>query len=129
MTDVQTFENQHLEVFKQVSNITAQRKELARQEKEIKDSLEKAMAENGIKSIDNEYIRITHVAASETISIDMKVMEQKEPDLYEELLEDYPVKKVDMKVLETVEPELYGELIEDYPKVSTRKAHLRFKVK
>lgn len=129
MTDVQTFENQHLEVFKQVSNIAAQRKELARQEKEIKDSLEKAMAENGIKSIDNEYIRIIYIAESESVSIDMKELEKKEPDLYEELLDDYPVKAIDVKSLDIAEPELYEELLEDYPKVTTRKAHLRFKVK
>lgn len=127
--EIEKFEQQNLEVFKEVSSIAAQRKELARQEKEIKDSLEKAMAENGIKSIDNEYIRITHVAESESVSIDMKEMEKKEPDLYEELLEDYPVKAIDVKSLDVAEPELYQELLEDYPKVSKRKAHLRFKVK
>lgn len=123
------FEQNHLEVFKEVSNITAQRKELQKKEKEIKKDLEKAMLEHDIQSIDNEFIRISYVEASEKTSIDMKTLESKEPDLYEDLLEDYPVRAIDLKDLDKAEPDSYTELLEDYPKVSTRKAHLRFKVK
>lgn len=127
--ELQAFEQQNLQVFKDISQITAQRKALEKQEKDIKAQLEEAMLEHEIKSIDNEYIKITRVKASETVSVDLKELEEKEIETFDELMEDYPVRTIDLKQLEAAEPELYGELVEDYPKVSSRKAHLRFEVK
>lgn len=127
--ELQTFEQQNLQVFKDISQITAQRKELEKQEKDIKVQLEEAMLEHDIKSIDNEFIKITRVEASETVTVDLKELEEKESETFDELFEDYPIRSLDIKRLEAAEPELYEELVEDYPKVSSRKAHLRFKVK
>lgn len=103
-TEVQVFENQYLQAFKQLSEITKTKKQLEEQEKKVKSQLEKAMDEYEIKSIDNEFLKITRVAASSSTSIDLKALEEKEPKLHQELLEDYP-------------------------KVTNRKAYLTFKVK
>lgn len=127
--ELQAFEQQNLQVFKDISQITAQRKALEKQEKEIKKQLEEAMMEHEIKTIDNEFIKITRVEASETVTVDLKELEEKESETFDELFEDYPIRSLDIKRLEAAEPELYEELVEDYPKVSSRKAHLRFKVK
>lgn len=56
-----------------------------------------------IKSIDNQYIKITRVNGSTSTSIDLKALEKEEP-------------------------ELYAELLKDYPKVTNRKPYLTFKV-
>lgn len=103
-TEIQTFENQHLAVFQQLSEITKSKKQLEEQEKKVKEELEKAMDEHNIKSIDNQFIKITRVAASSSTSVDLKALENEEPDLYR-------------------------ELIEDYPKVINRKAYIKFTVK
>lgn len=127
--ELQKFEEQNLEIFKEISHVTAQVKELQAQEKAIKESLQEQMMEHGIKSIDNEYIKITFVDESETVSVDVKTLEDNEPETFAEVYKDYPVKSIDLKRLEAAEPEFYGELVADFPKVSKRKAHLRFKVK
>lgn len=103
-TQIQVFENQHMQVFQQLAQVTKTKKELEEQEKKFKEQLEKAMDEHGIKSIDNQYLKITRVAESSSKSIDLKALEKEEP-------------------------KLYGELLEDYPKVTNKKAYLTFKVK
>ena len=102
--EIQVFENQYMEVFKELSNVTKTKKELEEQEKKIKANLQKAMDAYDIKSIDNQYIKITRVNGSTSTSIDWKAMQKEEP-------------------------KLYAELLEDYPKVTNRKPYLTFKVK
>ena len=101
---VQVFEQQHMQVFKQLADITKTKKQIEDQEKKVKADLEKAMDANDIKSIDNQFLKITRVNGSTSTSIDLKALEEKEP-------------------------KLYGELLEDYPKVTTKKSYLTFKVK
>jgi len=102
--EVQVFEQQHLEVFQQLATITKTKKQLEEQEKKVKEDLEKAMDAYDIKSIDNQFLKITRVNGSTSTSVDLKLMQEKEP-------------------------KLYGELLEDYPKVTTKKSYLTFKVK
>lgn len=102
--EVAQFENKYLAVMTAIAIHTQQEKELAKKTKELKADLEKAMDEHGIKSIDNHLIKITRVEASTTTSVDFKKMQEEEP-------------------------KLYAELLEDYPKVTNRKAHVKFTVK
>ena len=90
MNEIKVFEQQHMIVFKELANITKQKKLLEKEEKKIKEQLEKAMNEYNIKSIDNQYIRITRIDESTSTTIDLKALEKEEPELYKELLEDYP---------------------------------------
>ncbi|RHW37396.1 hypothetical protein D1B31_16145 [Neobacillus notoginsengisoli] len=87
-----------------VAIVEKQVKELQEKQKAMKAELEAAMDQHDIKSIDNEFLKITRVAASSSTSIDLKKLQQKEPALY-------------------------GELLEDYPKVTNKKAYVMFKVK
>ena len=104
--ELQVFENQYLAVFQNLAEVTKQKKVLEDQEKKVKSQLEKLMDEYGIKSLDNQFIKITRVAANpgkQTIDID--------------------------KLLE-VEPELHAELLADYPKTTgAKKAYVKFNVK
>ena len=102
--ELQVFENQHLAVFRNLAELTKQKKSLEDQEKKIKSQLEKLMDEYGIKSLENQFIKIIRVAGSTSTSIDLKKMEEQEPDLFKDLLADYP-------------------------KTTTRKASVRFDVK
>lgn len=87
---IQVFENKYMVVMAELSAIEQQRKIIEKKAKEIKAELEKAMDEYNIQSIDNEYVKITRIEASETVSIDLKELQKKEPELYDELLKDYP---------------------------------------
>lgn len=104
--ELQVFENQHLAVFQNLSELTKQKKALEDQEKKVKAQLEKLMDEYEIKSLDNQFIKIIRVAANpgkQTIDLD-KVLKE--------------------------EPELYAELLVDYPKTTgVKKAYVRFDVK
>lgn len=102
--EIAVFEQQHLVVIQNLVTMVNTKKEIEDQEKKIKAQLEKLMDEYGIKSLDNDLIKITRVAESSSTSIDLKALEAKEPDLHKELMDDYP-------------------------KITTRKAYLTFKVK
>lgn len=102
--ELQVFENRYLTAFQGLAELTKQKKALEDQEKKFKEMLEKAMDEYGIKSVENQFIKITWVAGSTSTSIDLKKMEKEEPALY-------------------------AELLADYPKTTARKASVRFDVK
>jgi hypothetical protein len=103
-TELTPFENRYLQVMQDLATLTRKEKALAESNKQLKAQLEVAMDANDIKSIDNEYLKITRVAASSTTSIDLKKLEKQEPNLHKELLDDYP-------------------------KVNNRKSHVKFTVK
>ena len=89
--ELAVFNEQHLAAFKALSDMKKQKDALDKQEKDIKAKLEAAMDEYSIKKIENEYITITRVDENpgKTV-VDLKKMEKEEPELYKELLEDYP---------------------------------------
>ncbi|MGD6964509.1 hypothetical protein ACQCVB_20100 [Fictibacillus phosphorivorans] len=103
-TEVAKFENKYMQAMVHIAIMEKQSKEMADKVKVAKEELEAAMNEYNIKSIDNEFLKITRVEASSSTSIDLKKLLEKEP-------------------------KLHGELLEDYPKVTNRKAHVKFTVK
>lgn len=89
--ELQVFEEKYLAVMKDLADMAIQKKRLEDAEKKVKGQLEKVMDEYGIKSIDNQFLRITRVAGSEgTTVLDADALQKKEPELYAELLADYP---------------------------------------
>lgn len=99
-SELQVFEQANLAVFQRLHDFKKQKEEMEKAEKELKDYLLQAMEENGIKSFKNEYITISHIEASTSTSIDLKALEKEEPELYKDLLKDYP--KVTSKKAYTV---------------------------
>ncbi|GEL67222.1 hypothetical protein [Marinilactibacillus psychrotolerans] len=102
--ELTNFENQYMPTMANYALLDQQLKQAKAKHDEMKGKLETAMEEYGIKSIDNDYLKITRVEASESTSVDLKAMQKAEP----------------------VE---YAELLEDYPKVTKRKASIRITVK
>ena len=87
---IQEFENKYLEDFKQLRLLEEEKKKLDELSKEAKSKLLDAMLEAGIKSIDNDFIKVMVTNPSESVSVDLKTFQKNEPVAYAELLEDYP---------------------------------------
>lgn len=102
--DLTVFEKKYLESFKQLSELKKEQDRLAEIEKNVKAEIEKAIDDNDIVSVKNDYVTITRVAESTSTSIDLKALQDREPKLYE-------------------------DLIADYPKVTNKKAYIRIAVK
>lgn len=102
--EVKVFETKYMAVMANIALLEKQVKEMQEKQKALKADLESAMNEFGIKSIDNDYLKIIRVEESTSTSIDLKALQKKEP-------------------------KLYGELLEDYPKTTVKKAHVRITVK
>lgn len=98
------FNEAGIKAFADLAKLTESKKVIENQIDEVKSSLETLMKEYGIKSIDNEFIKITSVASSTS-------------------------KTVDLAAFKKAEPVDYDDLVMDYPKVTTRKGYVRFTVK
>lgn len=101
---VKVFENEYMSVMANFALLNQQIKNAQEKLDGIKNQLIEGMDQYDIKSIDNDYCKISRVEASESKSIDLKAVKKEEP-------------------------KLYAELLEDYPKVSKRKASIRIMVK
>ena len=102
--EVVLFEQNQLDVMRKLSELNAEKKRIDALDAELRDKLVKAMDDYGIVNFKNDYVSITKVDATESVS-------------------------VDLKALEKAEPHCYKGLIEDYPKVTKKKAYVRITVK
>lgn len=96
------FENKALSVMKNLSDLKKEQDRLAEIEKNFRTELQTVMDEYGIVSFKNDYVTISLVKGSTTVSIDLKTLEKEEPQLYADLLKDYPketVKKDSVRIL------------------------------
>jgi predicted phage-related endonuclease len=89
-TGMTAFVQQHMAVFKAIRDVVNQKTAAEKQEKTLKDQLKQAMEAAGIKSIDNEYLRITYVPASVTHSLDTAKVKRKYPGIVDECMKDTP---------------------------------------
>lgn len=96
------FENKALSIMKNLSDLKKEQDRLAETEKNFRTELQTVMDEYGIVSFKNDYVTISLVKGSTTVSIDLKTLEKEEPQLYADLLKDYPketVKKDSVRIL------------------------------
>lgn len=75
------------ELLKELKSINDAKKRLADREKEAKEKLEKELTDEGYK---NDFVTISYSKPSESVSIDTAKSCEHEPELYKELLRDYP---------------------------------------
>lgn len=68
--------------------------ELKEKDRLMRQELLEMCDKHGIKSIDNDILRLTRVAGSESVSIDLKQVKNAEPELYNDLLAEYPKKTI-----------------------------------
>lgn len=70
----------------ELKDIINQKKVLEEREKFLKSQIEEEVGEDGYKDDD---VTISYKQTSETTSIDLKKLEEREPELYNDLLKDY----------------------------------------
>lgn len=89
--ELKVFEEQYLSVMQNLAEAVKKKKKIEADEKKFKEQLGKVMDEYGIKSVDNQFLKIIRVAGSEgSQTVDLAKMEKEEPELYADLLKDYP---------------------------------------
>lgn len=81
-----------LNVQNELKKIDEHKKQLEQAEAEIKDFLIKKMEETGVKSIDNEYFKITYTAPTTRDSIDSKRLKAEMPEIAKQYTNTSPVK-------------------------------------
>lgn len=90
-TEIDRFNEKYLAIFKQLSELSIAKKKIVEKEKEIKKDLKNVMEEYNIKSIDNEYIRISYVAPGKpSVKVDLKSLKEEDSLLYDDLLNRFP---------------------------------------
>lgn len=69
-------------IMKQIAAISKQKKELEDQEKKVRESLEAAMEQYGIKSFDNDILKVTYVAPTTKTTVDSKKLKKEQPEIF-----------------------------------------------
>lgn len=87
--ELQVFEKNNMVIFQRLAEFKKAKDEMEKLEAKLKADLEKSMQDYGIKSFKNDYVTLSFVEASTSETIDLKAMQEKEPQLYDELLADY----------------------------------------
>lgn len=74
-------------LLQELQNLDIQKKSIDERMSKIKETLEKDyLTTEGYK---NDIVTISYTSASETTSIDLKQLEEKEPELFKDLVKDY----------------------------------------
>ena len=75
------------ELLQELQNLDIQSKSIDERKSKIKETLEKDyLTTEGYK---NDFVTVSYTSASETTSIDLKQLEEKEPELFNDLVKDY----------------------------------------
>lgn len=74
-------EQQQMAVITQIADICMTKKKLEALEKDLKDKLKEAMEQYGVKSLDNDILKITYIAATTANSIDSAKLKKLHPDI------------------------------------------------
>lgn len=98
------FNENYLATMKRYAELEQTVKELEDTKKKVREEIQNAMEHYGVRSVDNDYVKIVLVAPSTSTTIDTSAMR-------------------------IARPEQYEELIHRFPKVTNRKASLRVTVK
>lgn len=77
-------------VMQQLHEFQVMKAQMEMQEKEIKEALLKAMENNGVKSFENDFLKVTYKAPSTRKTVDTNAL--KEQGLYETFCKEAPVK-------------------------------------
>ncbi len=87
--DLVKFNQEHIVLFKELSKLKLEKQKLENLENSVKEELKENMEKYNIDSVDNDYVKINKVKESSKVSLDTKKFKEKEPKLYDELMEDY----------------------------------------
>lgn len=82
--EIVAFESDAAAIIQAIANIASTKKALDEQEKEMRKKLEETMDLYGIKSFENELIKITYVEPTTRTSVDSAKLKKKYPDVFTE---------------------------------------------
>lgn len=74
-------EQQQMAVITRIADICMTKKKLEALEKDLKDKLKEAMEQYGVKSLDNDILKITYIAATTANFIDSAKLKKLHPDI------------------------------------------------
>lgn len=77
-------EEKALPIMQTIKAIVLQKKELEAKEKAMKEKLKAAMEEFGVKSFDNDLLKVTYIAPTTKTSVDSAKLKKKYPAVFEE---------------------------------------------
>lgn len=75
-----------------LKNLDEEKKEIQAKQDELKAALLEELESRGIKSFENDKIKITYVAPSKRVTLDSKGVREKYPDIYEEFSKETETK-------------------------------------
>jgi len=88
-----TFGQEYMPIFKELAYMEEEAKALKRKLDAAKAEILKAMEENNIKEVENDFVKITYVPATESWAVDWKAFEFEEPEMYEDIAKKFNKKK------------------------------------
>ena len=84
------FEQKSLAVMQELKRIKEEKERLEKIDADLRSQLQVVMDEYGVTSFKNDYVTISNIAPTESVTVDLKKLEEKEPECYKGLIEDYP---------------------------------------
>jgi len=90
-TALQLFQRKETAVIKAMADMLNQKKDLEEQEKTVRAKLIEAMDKYGVKSFENELLKVTHIGATTKTTLDSKRLKAEQPELYKEYSKTSPV--------------------------------------
>jgi len=81
-SDIMAFQSAIPGTLQKITNLFQMKKQMDEQEKMLKAELLKAMEMHGIKSFENDHIKMTYVAPTIKTTIDSKLLKKECPDIY-----------------------------------------------
>ena len=76
--------NANIDVIDAISQLSVAKKQIEEQEKTMKEKLVEAMEAYGVTKFENEAIKITYYAPSQTTTIDSKRLKEEKPEIAKE---------------------------------------------
>ena len=90
MGDISLFNNNYMATMQRYADLESTIKELTETKDKVRAEIQRAMEDYNIRSIENDILKITLVAPSVSTTIDTKALRMRDPDTYEDLLDEYP---------------------------------------
>ena len=82
-TEIVSFQTKALAVMQQIANLDRQKKHLEAQDKEMRQELQRCMDEYGIKSFENDILKVTFIEPTVRTTIDSARLKQELPAVAE----------------------------------------------
>lgn len=98
--ELEVFQSKAAAIIKGIADVVTAKKDLEEKEKNMKEQLQKAMEQHGIKAFDNDVIKVTYMAESVRSSVDSAKLKKKYPDIATEYTKTSNVKafvKIEVK--------------------------------